>query len=92
MQSTEKIKLAELLHQYKDVFAWLFEDMNGLNPAFCQDQIILHKDAKPVHQRCYRLNPNYVVKVKEEIDKLLRVGFIQLVKKATWLRPIVVVP
>jgi hypothetical protein len=31
------------------------------------------------------------VKVKEEIDKLLRVGFIRRVKRATWLTPIVVV-
>ena len=30
--------------------------------------------------------------VKEEIDKLLKVGFIRPVKKATWLSPIVVVP
>ena len=31
------------------------------------------------------------MKVKEVIDKLLKVGFIQLVKKETWLSPIVVV-
>ena len=38
------------------------------------------------------MNPNYAAKVKEEIDKLLRVGFIQPVRQATWLSPIVVVP
>jgi hypothetical protein len=38
------------------------------------------------------LNPNYEAKIKEEIDKLLRVGFIRPVKQATWLSPIVVVP
>ena len=38
------------------------------------------------------MNPNYAAKVKEEIDKLLRVGFIRPVKQATWLSPIVVVP
>jgi hypothetical protein len=37
------------------------------------------------------MNPNYVVIIKHDIDKLL-VGFIQLVEKATWLSPIVVVP
>ena len=37
-------------------------------------------------------NPNYAAKVKEEIDKLLRVGFIRPVKQATWLSLIVVVP
>ena len=38
------------------------------------------------------MNPNYVAKVKEEIDKLLRVGFIRSVKRVTWLSHIVVVP
>ena len=38
------------------------------------------------------MNPNYAAKVKEEIDRLLRVGFIRLVKKATWISPIMVVP
>ena len=52
-----------------------FEDMKGLDPAFFQHQINLHKDVKPVQQRRYWLNPNYVVQVKEEIEKLLRVDF-----------------
>ena len=45
-----------------------------------------------MQQRQYRLNPNYPLKVKEEIDKLLRAGFIRPVKKATCLSSIVVVP
>ena len=32
------------------------------------------------------------MKVKEEINKLLRVGLIRPVKQATWLSPIVAVP
>ena len=38
------------------------------------------------------MNPNYVAKVKDEIDKLLQVSFIRPVKQATWLSPTVVVP
>ena len=38
------------------------------------------------------MNPNYAAKVKDKIDKLLRVGCIRPVKRATWLSPIVVVP
>ena len=38
------------------------------------------------------MNLNYAARAKEEIDKLLKVGFIRLVKHATWLSPIVVVP
>ena len=38
------------------------------------------------------MNPNYTAKVKEEINKILRVGFIRPVKRATWLSPIVFIP
>ena len=88
----DKQRLKSLQKQYKDVFAWSFQEMKGLDPAFCQLQIHINKDAKPVQQRRYQLNPNYALKVKEEINKLLKVRFIRPVKKATWINSIVVVP
>jgi hypothetical protein len=39
----------------------------------------------------YKLNPNYVIVIKQNIDELLIAGFIQIVEEATWLSPIVVV-
>ena len=65
--------------------------MHGLDPRYYQHQIHVNKDAKPVHKRRNRMNPNYAAKVKEEIDKLLRVGFLRPVKQATWLSLIVVI-
>jgi hypothetical protein len=38
------------------------------------------------------LNPNYVTTIKQDIDKLLIIGFIQYVEEATWLSPIVTTP
>jgi hypothetical protein len=38
------------------------------------------------------LNPNYVAIIKQDIDKLLVVGFIKSIEKATWMSPIVVIP
>ena len=88
----DRLALITLLTDYQDLFAWSYSDMKGLDPQYYQHQIHLHTDAWPVQQRCYRMNPNYTARVKEEIDKLLRVGFIRPVKRATWLSPIVVVP
>ena len=68
MLMVDKQQLIGLLKQYKDVFAWSFEDMKGLDLA--------RKDAKLVQECRYRLNPNYAIKVNEKIDKLLKVGFI----------------
>ena len=77
LPTSEKTTMIELLREYGDVLAWSHEDMMGLNPNFYQHQIHLSTYAKPVQQHRYRMNPNYVSKVKEEIDKLLRVDFIR---------------
>jgi hypothetical protein len=53
--------------------------------------IELDTSIPPTHQVRYKLNLNYVMAIKQDIDKLLVVGFIQLVKEVTWLSPIVVV-
>jgi hypothetical protein len=39
------------------------------------------------------MNPNYVIAIKQDIDKLLVIGFIQLhVEETTYISPIKVVP
>ena len=38
------------------------------------------------------MNLNYTAHVKEDIDKLLKIGFIRPIKRAKWLSPILVVP
>jgi hypothetical protein len=57
-----------------------------------QHKIKLSTSIPPTRQLRYKLNPNYTIVVKQYIDKLLVVGFIQLIEEATWLSPIVVVP
>lgn len=82
-----KKELVQLLKEYKDVFAWSYADMEGIDPKFYEHKIILKEGAVLVKQQRYRMNPNYAQQVKEEIDRLLRVGFIYPVEKATWLSP-----
>ena len=91
MTTAGKTAMIDLLREFRDVFACSYEDMCGLDPKLYHHQIHLNKDAKPVAQRCNYMNPNYALKVKEEINKLLRVGFIQPMMQATWLSLIVVV-
>ena len=53
-----------------------YKDMIGIPPKLCQHRIYLDDNTKPICQRPYYLNPKYSLKVKQEIDKLLDVGFI----------------
>ena len=87
-----KKELLNLFVEYKDVFAWNHTELKGIDPRVCQHKIPLKMDAKPVRMQRYRMNPNYAKKVKEEIDALLKAGFIAEVESSDWLFPIVVVP
>jgi hypothetical protein len=57
-----------------------------------QHKIKLDTSIPPTHQTRYKLNLNYGVIVKQDIDKLLTIGFIQPIEKATWLSPTMVIP
>ena len=87
-----KAEAQKVFAEYRDVFAWEHEDLKGVDPKVCQHRIPLIPDAKPIRLQCYRMNPNYAKKVKEEIDNLLKAGFIAEVESSDWLFPIVVVP
>ena len=74
MPNEEKKPMVALLMDFRDVFAWSYEDMRGVDPQLYQHQIHFNTDARTVAQRRYRMNPNYVAKVTEEVDKLLTVS------------------
>jgi len=86
------LEVEQLLKEFKDVFAWTYKNMKRIPLELTQHKIDLDITILLAHQTKYRLNPNYVTKVKQDIDKLLSVGFIEYIKEATWLSPIVVVP
>ncbi len=87
----EKIEdLQMLLKEFKYVFTQTYKDLKGIPPELVQHIIELDTSIPPTHQTRYKLNPNYVVVVKQNIDKLLIVGFIQPIEEATWLSPVMV--
>jgi hypothetical protein len=84
--------MEQLLKEFKDVFAWTYKDLKGIPLELAHHKIEQNITIPPAHQAKYRLNPNYVTTIKQDIDKLLAVGFIQSIEKATWLSPIIIIP
>ena len=87
----EESDLITLLKEYKDYFAWSYEDMKGVPSEVVQHTIPIRDDAKPVQRRPYDMNPKYETIVKEDIDKLLDAGFIYEIEHTEWVSPIVIV-
>ncbi|MCO5596510.1 hypothetical protein L7F22_050573 [Adiantum nelumboides] len=82
----------KILQEFRDVFAWSYKNLKGVEPAVCQHTIPLRDDAKPSKQRSYSYNDNYAKKIKEEINRLKEVGFIYEIEHTEWVSPLVVVP
>ena len=75
MENSKK-DLTKLLIEFKDVFAQQCIDAKGEDPQFCMHRINSQKDVVPVISQRYRMNLNYGRHVKDEWDKLLKVGLI----------------
>ncbi|MCO5580351.1 hypothetical protein L7F22_034217 [Adiantum nelumboides] len=88
----EEQLLIATLKQYKDVFAWSYKDLKGVDPSIGQHTIPLKSDAKPSRQRPYTYNETFARKIKEEIDKLKEAEFIYEIEHRDSVSPIVVVP
>ncbi len=77
-----------LLWEYKDIFAWNYIDLKGIPPWIVQHYIKLDTTIPPTHQPKYRMNPNYVTIIKQDLDKLLSAGLITSMEEANCISPI----
>jgi len=61
-------KIADLLHEYHDLFPNTFSKMKGIVGELGEMNISLQPGANLVRQRPYRLNMKYKEKVKAKLD------------------------
>ncbi|XP_065050223.1 uncharacterized protein LOC135680164 [Musa acuminata AAA Group] len=87
----EREQLVGFLQENADVFAWSPSDMTGINPKTAQHHLNISPDARLVKQkpRCQALDRQHAV--REEVEGLLAVGFIEEAKYPRWLSNVVLV-
>ncbi|XP_052734034.1 uncharacterized protein LOC108321519 [Vigna angularis] len=84
--------LRALLKEFKDVFAWSYKDMPGLDTDIVQHKLPLKQECIPVKQRLRRMKPEMSLKIKEEVQKQFDAGFLTVAKYPQWVANIVPVP
>ena len=67
--TSEKDALVALLTEFKEVFAWSYEDMTGIDIDIVQHCIPTDPNMKPVKQNLRRMKPEWILKIKEEVEK-----------------------
>ena len=90
LSEEETKRLITLLKEYKDVFAWSYHEMPGLSLSLVTHKLKEDPNTKLLKQppRKYRLNIEEKI---AEVNKLLKVGFIEEIECPSWLANIVLV-
>jgi hypothetical protein len=87
LETGRMLEVEQLLNKFKDVFGWTYKDLKRITLELAQHKIELDMTIPLAHQARYKLNPNYAIIIKQDIDKLLATRFIQSIKEATGCHP-----
>jgi hypothetical protein len=78
-----------LFQEFRNVFAWSYEEIPGIDPSIVIHEIKTYPDAKPVRQKLRPVHPKKLVAIKAEVEKLLKYGFIYPVPLTEWVSNLV---
>jgi len=88
--SPSELEIYEVLfREFRDVFAWSYDEIPGIDSSIVEHEIKMYLDVKPVRQQLRQVHPKKVVAIKEEVEKLLHAGFIFPVPLTDWVSNIV---
>ncbi|KAG9449925.1 hypothetical protein H6P81_009890 [Aristolochia fimbriata] len=89
LTAEEEAEYIALLCEYRDIFAWSYTEMPGLDPRVAVHKLAVHSSVRPVKQSQRRFRPELVPEIEKEVDKLIAANFIREVKYPTWIANIV---
>ena len=69
----KKKAFLKLFSEFKDVFAWSYDDMKTFDTQIIQHVIPMKSQSKPFQQKLRKMHPALEPKVKKELNKLLTV-------------------
>ncbi|KAG9442517.1 hypothetical protein H6P81_018371 [Aristolochia fimbriata] len=85
----KKVEYMLLLREYRDIFAWNYTEMPGLDPRVVVHKLAVHPSIGTVKQSQRGFRPELVPEIEKEVDKLITTNFIREVKYPSWISNIV---
>jgi hypothetical protein len=89
LSTKSKEEYKKFLSKNRDVFAWSYEEMPGLDPSVVMHRLVMQKNYPPAKQGQRRNHPEILPQIEAEVDKRIAAGFIREVKYPTWVNSIV---
>lgn len=82
-------RLIALLRDNSYVFAWYYEEMQGLDPVLVAYHLDVFPNSRPPKQSQRKYHPDLEGQIKEEVEKLRKASFICPIQYPGWLTNIV---
>ena len=84
-------QLIDFLRRNQDVFVWTHADIMRIHPEVMCHLLNIDPQAKPMHQKRRALDADYYRALQDEVDHLLKIGFIRESYYPDWLANLVLV-
>jgi len=89
LMAQEREQLVALLQKYRDVFAWTYNEMPGLDPGLVVHSLNVDPGISPVVQPTRVFHTEVEAQIIQEVKKLLTAHFIKPIQHPKWLSNIV---
>ena len=86
-----KTELEKFLRKNFEVFAWSHEEMPGIDSKTATHRLNVNPVFKPIKQKRRLFNQERYKAIHQEVDKLLKAGFIREVEYPDWIANVVLV-
>ncbi|XP_015072668.1 uncharacterized protein LOC107016840 [Solanum pennellii] len=90
LEIDEEVAYVNILKEYRDVFAWRYKEMPGLNPRVAVHQLAVKNGSRKFKQAQRRFRPDLIPLIENEVHKLIEAGFIREVKYPTWISKLMI--
>ena len=79
----------KLFREFKDVFAWTYDDLKTFDTQIMQHSIPLKENVRPYQQKLRKFHPDLEPQMKKELEKPLVVKIIFPVRHTEWVANLV---
>jgi hypothetical protein len=81
----EIVTYTSLFKEFRDIFAWSYEEMSGIDPTIVVHEKKAYPGAKPIRQCLHPFHPCKAAAIKLEVEFFLKADFIYLVALTEWV-------
>jgi ribonuclease HI len=87
----ERKAILNLIREFRDIFAWNYDELKAYRGDVIQHAIPLIEGAKPFRQKLRHINPKLAGQIQKELQKMVDAGIIAPIRYSSWMSNLVVV-